>query len=131
LRLAELRWSWSRHGAMTARSPLSATGTFTGARAVATFFKVVAAITLIGGVIAVWRVTVALRAQPLGVTTSHLWRVDGLILGATVLAACGLAFFGYVLDLLVAIQASTATAKCVCQQVPMTQSGTTPVQGRT
>jgi hypothetical protein len=74
---------------------------FSGARPVAGVFHVLAWIVIIGGVVAA--LTAYRQLHGNGSSNSDVAVVGGSILGGTIFTAAVLAFFGYVLELLVAI----------------------------
>jgi hypothetical protein len=74
---------------------------FSGARTVAGVFHVLAWIVIIGGVVAA--LTAYRQLHGNGSSNSDVAVVVGSILGGTIFTAAVLAFFGYVLELLVAI----------------------------
>jgi hypothetical protein len=89
---------------------------FPGARAVAAVFKVAALIVLIAGAISAWQTAVHLHDNGMG--AAGIIAVTVGIAAGTILAASTLAFFGYVLQLLVALQydSSYPRAATVAQQ---------------
>src|ERR1035437_9821374 len=74
---------------------------FPGARAVATVFKALALLVLVAGVIAAVESGHSLHS--VGASNSNVIAVVVGIVGGTIIAASAMAFFGYVLQLLVAI----------------------------
>jgi hypothetical protein len=74
---------------------------FSGAQSVASVFHVLAWLVVIGGVVAAAAAYRHLHGD--GSSNSDVAVVVGSILGGTILTAAMLAFFGYVLELLVAI----------------------------
>jgi hypothetical protein len=79
--------------------------TFNGAQAVAVFFKVTAVVMLIGGVI---------TAAAVGTSHSYTGHKAGVvidIIAGTVFTAASVAFFGYVLELLLGIERNTAAGR--------------------
>lgn len=77
-----------------------------GARLVSTVFKVVAWLVILGGIIGAFATSKSLHGS--GATHGHVVAVVAGIAVGTILAAASLAFFAYVLDLLIGIASNTA-----------------------
>jgi hypothetical protein len=74
---------------------------FPGARVVAGVFKVLASLVLVAGAVAAFESARALHT--VGASNDNVIAVVAGIIGGTIIAASAMAFFGYVLQLLVAI----------------------------
>ena len=78
---------------------------YRGARLVSSVFKVVAWLIIVGGAVVAFETAKSLRDS--GATHDHIAAVVVAIAAGTVLAAAALAFFAYVLDLLIGIASNT------------------------
>jgi hypothetical protein len=104
-----------RHGADSHQTPSDAAPAqpgarptprgYGGARLVSAVFKVVAWLVILGGIIGAVATSKSLRDS--GATHGHVVAVVIGIGAGTILAAASLAFFAYVLDLLIAIASGT------------------------